>query len=68
MKAKLGQNAGDGRRLPVFKLNPNTQRQTPRLNQLIQPPDYRSRSILVRHHYGDGGLWIVNVECDTSSA
>src|ERR1039458_2707458 len=33
---------------------------------LIQPSDYRCRSILVRHHYGDGGLWIVNVEGATS--
>ena len=37
-----------------------------RLNQLIQPPDYRCRSILVRHHYGDGRLWIVNIEWTTS--
>ena len=29
---------------------------------LIQPPDYRCRSILVRHHYGDGGLRVVDVE------
>src|ERR1019366_7751063 len=33
-----------------------------RLNLSIQPPDYRCRSILIRHHYGDGSLWIVNVE------
>src|ERR1035441_527782 len=37
-----------------------------RLNQVIQPPDYRCRSIVVRHHYGDGGLWIVNVQRATS--
>ena len=33
---------------------------------LIQPPDYRCRAILVRHHYGDGRLWIVSVQCATS--